>query len=281
MKKGLLILLLFASMFLVGCANNDSKDNEENKIGEINEKVELDNGEYVGRLLQPELEFDYNLDIVVSNEIFEISPNDKYSYKEEVVDSDLFSDIYSTEELGYKKIKTLSFEKNTEDGQIKYHLFNHNGLILRRESHYNDNVLITYHKLFKKEFNKPADYDLEYWIGDFISISELSKHTIVQIHTYDGPEFLDKNHPIVDDKYVSYLIHYPESSPEMIMKIIITDPSVSIYGVNLNSNPEDFEEAFEKMGFKFSYGVGSLGKYRITKPSFDDRSIIIWISETN
>ena len=103
------------------------------------------------------------------------------------------------------------------------------------------------------ELAKPEDTNLEYWLLDSPDKKDFT-------FIYGIGYLSDKYKAIVNEdgslsapqEYISYSFHnYPtdEIGEDRILKIVITDPDVSIWGLTINSTKEEIVETFKKMGF--------------------------------
>ena len=114
-------------------------------------------------------------------------------------------------------------------------------------------VTLMFSSCTRDKIDKPADTNLEYWLLDRPKKEDL---TLVGENMY-----LSKNYqPIINEdgslsapeEYVAYSFHkYPfnKIGIERILKIVITDPNVSVWGLTINSTKEEIVEVFSKMGF--------------------------------
>ena len=102
--------------------------------------------------------------------------------------------------------------------------------------------------------------NLEFWIGDKVEFSDFSdyesKDGLMGGYQYYGKGYvptLDEHNQQVDPEHcVVYTItNYPDySSPNLhISRIEITDPEIELYGITINSTPDDFKSAMSKNGF--------------------------------
>ena len=138
---------------------------------------------------------------------------------------------------------------------------------------------------------RPEDYKNELWICDDVIDFEFKGYD--PIYGWFGAfEYLDKNYKAAKDEtgnnirpvyYVTYVItNYPDysSKAEAVTRLIITDPNVSIYGLNINSSVDDFTSKFDGLGFKIDEsGFYRRGKIRIR---FEKDSMIgIYAEVTN
>lgn len=103
---------------------------------------------------------------------------------------------------------------------------------------------------------KPEDTILEFWICDDVSAVDWSGHD--EIDGWMGAqEFLGKDYcagvqgerPPVRVSYI--LTAWPDYADEgsYVTTIEITDPSVSVYGLTVESGAEEFEQVMTSMGY--------------------------------
>ncbi len=103
-------------------------------------------------------------------------------------------------------------------------------------------------------------HNLEFWIGENVDNFNFStyqkKYGIMGGVEYYGTDYVptyDEYNEQIDPKYcVIYTItSYPDysSKAKHITGIYITDPSIELYGLSLNSSKEEVKSTFEKMGF--------------------------------
>lgn len=114
----------------------------------------------------------------------------------------------------------------------------------------------------KTSIPKPSDGELEFWITEDVTSHDWSGHD--SIYGWFGAfEYLDKRyHSVMDESgvkgarpeyYVSYIVtNYPDysSKKQAVTSIEITDPNVTIYGLNFNSNPSKIDEKMIALGLK-------------------------------
>lgn len=110
---------------------------------------------------------------------------------------------------------------------------------------------------------EPEDTTLEFWITENVKNVDFSQHN--EIYGWMGArEFYGKGYSSTKDEdgndvkpehYVTYLITaYPDYADggEYVTRIDITDPSVSMYGLTVNSTIEEYDAVFRKMGYVIS-----------------------------
>jgi len=111
------------------------------------------------------------------------------------------------------------------------------------------------------------DTNLEFWIAenvdevDFSSYQE--KYGLMGGREYYGTGYVpttNKNGEQVDpEECVVYTVtSYPDyiSNKRHITRISITDPSVTVYGLTINSSADEVENVMRSYGFKNSSGQG-------------------------
>ena len=127
----------------------------------------------------------------------------------------------------------------------------------------------------KTRIPKPEDGDLEFWITENVDNYDWTGHD--EIYGWMGArEFLDKRyHSVLDEYgnmqvhpeyYVSYIItSYPDylSKSKAVTRIVITDPSITIFGLSINSTAEEIEKKMSELGLKqleetFRYKKGNV-----------------------
>ena len=122
----------------------------------------------------------------------------------------------------------------------------------------------------------PKNTSLEFWITEDVKDFDWSGHD--EIYGWMGArEFLGsgykKNadtdgsdqHP---DHYVSYVITaWPDYADggQFVTDITITDPAVTVYGLNLASTFEEFDAVFEPLGYELSWSEGAIKTRVATK----------------
>lgn len=110
---------------------------------------------------------------------------------------------------------------------------------------------------------RPDDTSLEFWITENVENVDFSQHN--EIYGWMGArEFYGKGYSSAKDEdgndvrpehYVTYLITaYPDYADggQYVTRIDITDPSVSVYGLTVNSTIEEYDAVFRKMGYVIS-----------------------------
>ena len=109
---------------------------------------------------------------------------------------------------------------------------------------------------------KPVDTNLEYWITERVSGQQLLDNGCTYLPGWFGAEeYLDsKYEPIQEegrmatapDIHVTYLITgYPDTLDDRaITRISITDPTITVYGLTMNSSSEDIVNRMKQVGGK-------------------------------
>lgn len=118
---------------------------------------------------------------------------------------------------------------------------------------------------------RPADYILDYWIGDRIEPGNLIGENIYQ-QDIDGFYYLDSKYDFVEDENGNGQLKYPDeySFYHMVLQkdnyivsyIYIHDPAIEIYGMNMLTDSNDVHKTFSELGFMF------LDKYSGRDPSY-------------
>lgn len=114
---------------------------------------------------------------------------------------------------------------------------------------------------------KPTDTNLEFWIGEDVSNVDFSEYHEV-LGWFGAREFYGKGYaPAAVDEdnfgadppyYVKYLITaYPDYSDggSFVTRIEITDPDVTVYGINCESSFDEFDEAMLTHGYEIMYSA--------------------------
>ena len=145
-------------------------------------------------------------------------------------------------------------------------------------------------------YNKaPARFasNLEFWIGENVDNIDFSNHhekyALMGGREYYGIGYIpwiDENGEQIDPEHcVIYTVtSYPDyiSNQPHITHIFITDPTIKVYGLTLQSNIEEIEQTMKSKGFKIKYIADGLraqrGKYTF---SFSKESIRINVKVTN
>ena len=110
---------------------------------------------------------------------------------------------------------------------------------------------------------EPEDTTLEFWITENVENVDFSQHN--EIYGWMGArEFYGNGYSSTKDEdgndvkpehYVTYLITaYPDYADggQYVTRIDITDPSVSVYGLTVNSTIEEYDAVFRKMSYVIS-----------------------------
>lgn len=126
-----------------------------------------------------------------------------------------------------------------------------------------------------KTIPKPEDGDFEFWITDDVTDYDWTGHDSID-GWFGASEYLDKRYNSIRDEesnmnlkpefYVSYVItSYPDyaSTTKAVTSIDITDPSITIYGLSVNSSREEINKKMNELGLKsleetFRYQKGNI-----------------------
>ena len=114
-----------------------------------------------------------------------------------------------------------------------------------------------------------ADTNLEFWIAENVENVDFgqyqAKHGLMGGREYYGSGYIpltNENGEQTDPEYcVVYTVtSYPDymSNRSHITRIWITDPSVEVYGLTLNSTIEEIEQTMKSKGFRIEYSAGGL-----------------------
>lgn len=152
-------------------------------------------------------------------------------------------------------------------------------------------------KAVEKNLAKPDDTTLEFWITQKVSEVDFSDH--YQVHDVFGaymyygygyqPVHVDGDYFAPPDYCVMYTVSgYPDASNDFthITRIDITDPTVSIYGINCDSTFDEFDKAFTELGCDIidneKIHTANYGKTSIDLKKFDSYNcIVISVKVTN
>ena len=136
------------------------------------------------------------------------------------------------------------------------------------------------------KIEKPEDTNLEYWILDILD----TDNAILLKDFYGSDLYLDsKYEPVVDENgdlcrpeqcIAYYVSNYPLKDlgiTKKISSIVITDPTVNVWGLTINSSSEKIIATLEQKGFTVSVSadriLGDLGRYTIIAKSGESISI--------
>lgn len=130
---------------------------------------------------------------------------------------------------------------------------------------------------------KPVDTELEFWIAEDVSAVDFDEYHEI-LGWFGAREFYGKgyapaavdedNFAIDPPHYVKYLVTaYPDYSDggQYVTRIEITDPSVTVYGINCEIAFDEFDEAMEKHGYEITYSadVTAAGNAKLTSHTAD------------
>ncbi len=112
-----------------------------------------------------------------------------------------------------------------------------------------------------KTLKKPSDTNLEFWITEDVTDFDFSEYyqesgwfgaRVYYGSDYEPSGFDENNNPVKPDQCVIYKVtSYPDysSNRQHIKEITITDPSITFYGLTLESDEEQIKEAMLSNGF--------------------------------
>ena len=103
---------------------------------------------------------------------------------------------------------------------------------------------------------RPQDTSLEFWLCDDMWEFDWSGHDEIG-GWFGAREYLGTGYRAVDGRRpetrVSYILTaWPDYADggSYVTTIEITDPAVSVYGLTVNSEPEEFQRVMESMGYE-------------------------------
>lgn len=112
---------------------------------------------------------------------------------------------------------------------------------------------------------RPNDYDLDYWIGETIDIDEIDASKIYE-QSEEEIVYVDSDYsfqigtdclPILSKERVIYHFSFREKKWS-VSSIHITDPSVQMFGLTMNSSVRKIKNTFKKLGFEYIDGYSGL-----------------------
>ena len=110
---------------------------------------------------------------------------------------------------------------------------------------------------------KPSDTDLAFWIAQDVSQIDFSHYEEItgwfgarQYYGHGYHSTIDSDGMTCDpEHFVKYLITaYPDYADggQYITKIEISDPTITLYGLSVNSSLDAFDETFKNMDYEIS-----------------------------
>ncbi len=105
---------------------------------------------------------------------------------------------------------------------------------------------------------KPKDYDLDYWISETIDVNSIDTSKIYE-KSEEKIVYLDSNYSfqsntdgllILPKECVIYHFTFSENVWSVSF-IYVTDPSVKMFGLTINSSTNKIRYKFKKMGFEY------------------------------
>ena len=113
----------------------------------------------------------------------------------------------------------------------------------------------------------PKDTNLEFWIAENVDNVDFSnyqeKYGLMGGREYYGTGYVpttnENGEQIDPEECVVYTVtSYPDhiSNRRHVTRIFITDPSVTVYGLTINSSADEVENVMRSHGFKKSSGQG-------------------------
>ena len=122
-------------------------------------------------------------------------------------------------------------------------------------------ILICLGGCSSKTIDKPADTNLEFWITEDVTEFDFSSYYSVPGWfgaseyygiDYEPAGFDEDNFPVEPEHCVKYKVtSYPDysSKEQHITGIVITDPTITFYGITLESSDDDIIEAMTSNGY--------------------------------
>ena len=111
--------------------------------------------------------------------------------------------------------------------------------------------------------DKPIDTNLEFWITQRVTLKEMEEKSCTYLPGWMGAdEYLDSRYEadtsgsmaVAPDIHVTYLVTgYPDTLDDSaITRIEITDPSITVYGLTLESSETEIRERMDNIADSFS-----------------------------
>ena len=102
--------------------------------------------------------------------------------------------------------------------------------------------------------NRPKGYYLNYWLKDEVDITTLDQSLIYEIRYGGTVVFLDSNYEFIieqEEKKLpeNYVLYYTNLEQTKVRGIEIKDPSISLYGLSMNSDKEDIDKHLQIWDF--------------------------------
>lgn len=110
------------------------------------------------------------------------------------------------------------------------------------------------------KIEKPEDTNLEYWLLDKPDIDNWTKvafetENMYLAKGYKGSTTYENGETSIPECYVAYYVNkypYTDLGSSKITKIKITDPGVSVWGLNINSTREEIIAVAERLNCKLN-----------------------------
>lgn len=141
--------------------------------------------------------------------------------------------------------------------------------------------------------DRPEDTNLEFWITQRVNSIDLEEKGCTFLPGWFGAsEYLDSRYAAIDDGsmltapeiHVTYLLTgYPDTLDERaITRIEITDPTITVYGLTLNSTYEEINKRMTGVADSISTeNQNTLFKIRNCSFTFTNERILIQVPVTN
>lgn len=106
---------------------------------------------------------------------------------------------------------------------------------------------------------RPADTNLEFWIGEYVASVDFSSY-VEAYGAFGVRVYLGSGYVSADDPCVIYTVGaFPDESDggSFIRSIMITDPQIQFYRINLHASNEAFKDLFYSMGYALDERAGT------------------------
>lgn len=128
---------------------------------------------------------------------------------------------------------------------------------------------------------KPEDYNLDYWISQKIDTTTLDSSLLYESKN-DVNTYLDSNYFFEEvegkrelpSRCVVYDVYVGEKQ-SMVETIKITDPTISVYGLSMNSSESVIKKTLLNMGFTYQEYYGMYPSYIKDEYQFTINSTIM------
>ena len=117
---------------------------------------------------------------------------------------------------------------------------------------------------------KPKDARFMYWVGDIIDNDEIKQNLLLEIST-NHYQYLDSNYTFdiasdgsknMPEHSVYYDLKQYNEEQKIVYLINITDPKITLYGLNMNSSKDEIDHILTSSGFRYSTFSSRAPAYR-------------------